>query len=357
MNTDARRILLIKPSSLGDIIHALPVLAALRRSRPDAHIAWLVGSSFAPILNGHPLLDEVIPFDRERYGKMWRNPAIFLEFWRFVAAIRRRRFDLVIDLQGLIRSGILAYFGGARARIGFADAREGAWLFYNQRVDCPAEAVHAVEKNLHVARALGLEVEPVEFPLPISDSERRAADDLLTAESGGGLPAFTAIVIGARWHSKLWPATRLAELIDRVHADGGPRCVLVGAPGDSDAARAIAADCRGPLSPVNLVGRTNLRQLVALLARAERVVCMDSGPMHIAAALNRPLAAIFGPTNPQRTGPYSRLARVARLPLACSPCYRRECPLGHHDCMQKLSVNQVYSHVRELTSSAGTAHE
>ena len=348
MSEPPRRILLIKPSSLGDIIHALPVLTALRRTWPNAHIAWLVGSSFASLLAGHPLLNEVIPFDRQRYGRMWRSPAIFIEFWRFVGAIRRKRFDLVIDLQGLIRSGILSYFGGARTRVGFADAREAAWLFYNRRVRCPADALHAVEKNLHVARSLGLEVDPVEFSLPISTAEQRETDDLLAAAAGGPIDGFTAVVVGARWPSKLWPTQRFAELIDRIHAGGGPRCVLVGAPSDRGPASAISRDCRGELRPIDLVGQTSLRQLVAVLARAQRVVCLDSGPMHIAAALNRPLTAIFGPTDPHRTGPYSPSAQVVRLTLPCSPCLRRDCPLRHHDCMQKLSVEEVYSHVREI---------
>lgn len=357
MNEPPQRILLIKPSSLGDIIHALPVLAAIRRTWPQAHVAWLVGSSFASLLAGHPLLDEVIAFDRERFGRMWRSPAIFAEFWRFVGQIRRRHFDLVIDLQGLIRSGILAYFGGVPQRVGFADAREGAWLFYNRRVRCPAGAMHAVQKNLHLAKTLGLAATPVEFPLPVSAEESREAGQLLAAAAGGPLAGMTAVVVGARWESKLWPATRFAELIDRVHADGGTRCVLLGAPADRALAAAIADACRGSPRPVDLVGRSSLRQLVALLDRAEQVICLDSGPMHIAAALNKPLVSIFGPTSPERTGPYSPAARVARVPLPCSPCYRRTCPLGHHDCMQKLTVDQVLTHVRKLTPVAVTAHD
>jgi heptosyltransferase-1 len=356
VNEPFRRILLIKPSSLGDIIHALPVLAAIRRSWPQAHVAWLVGSNFASLLAEHPMLDEVIAFDRERFGRMWRNPSIFAEFWRFVGQIRGRRFDLVIDLQGLMRSAILSYFGGVPTRVGFADAREGAWLFYNRRVRCPAQAEHAVQKNLHLAQTLGLAVEPVEFPLPVSAGERREADELLTAAAGVPMSGITAVVVGARWESKLWPAARFAELIDRVHADGGPRCVLLGAAADRGLASAVADACRGE-RPVDLVGRTTLRQLVALLERAEQVICLDSGPMHIAAALNKPLVSLFGPTNPERTGPYSPEARVVRVPLPCSPCYRRTCPLGHHNCMQKLAVDQVLTCVRKPARPVVTAHD
>ncbi|MBI5865899.1 MAG: lipopolysaccharide heptosyltransferase II [Planctomycetes bacterium] len=333
------RILLIKPSSLGDIIHALPVLAALRRTWPNAHIAWLVGSSFAPLLEGHPLLNEIIPFDRRHYGTMWRNPMAAAAFVRFIRDIRRRRFDLVVDLQGLIRSGLIAYFGGVPRRVGFADAREFGWMFYNERVRCPGGDVHAVERNLHVARHLQLAVDPVEFPLPITPAEREAARRLLREAAGGSIESFTAVIVGARWPSKLWPPRRFAELIDRLHASGAPRCVLLGAPDDRCLADEIKAACVRP--PLDLVGRSNLRQLVALLDQAEQVYCLDSGPMHLAAALGKPLVALFGPTNPLRTGPYSPKARVVIHSVPCAPCYRRCCPLGHQACLRELTVDEI----------------
>lgn len=350
--TDPQRILLIKPSSLGDIVHALPVLAALRRRWPRAHIAWLVGDAFAPLLDGHPLLDEVIRFDRRRFGRMWYSPAAFVAFWRFVAQVRRRRFELVVDLQGLIRSGLLAWFSGAGRRVGFAAAREGAWLFYTQRVRCPAQARHAVDRNRCVADALGLEREPpgapLAFPLAVSDAERAAARRLL---ADAGLPPgadVLAVLPGARWPSKQWPAERFAELIDLVD-DGRRRTVLLGAPDERALGARIAAACA--TAPLNLIGRTSLRDLVAVLSLAQRVVCCDSGPMHIAAALHRPLVAIFGPTDPARTGPYSPAARVVRRDLPCMPCLRRTCPLGHHACLRELSAETVAGALRALDVS------
>jgi len=353
MAAHRERILIIKPSSLGDVVHALPVLAALRRAYPRAHIAWLAGSSFAPLLAGHPLLDEVIRFDRAHYGRMWRSPRAFVDFWRFVSQMRRRRFDLVIDLQGLIRSGLLSYFSGARQRVGFRDAREGAWLFYSQRVTPPAAAEHAVDRNLSLARALGLRVEAPEFPLNIGPGERAAAEKLLAEAAGEPVGSFTAVLPGARWESKRWPPERIAELIGRIHDERLPRCVLLGAPADREIGGRIVAACRIPV--VDLIGRTTLRQLAALIDLADRVVCHDSGPLHIAAALEKPTAAIFGPSNPQRTGPYSPAARVITHPLACAPCYRRTCPLGHHDCMQQLAVETVFARVRDLPGGRNRA--
>ncbi len=345
-----RRILIIKPSSLGDIVHALPVLAGLRAAYPDAHIAWLVGLSFAPLLESHPLLDEVIPFDRRRYGRMLQSPRILVDFLRFVRQLRRRRFDLVLDLQGLARSGFLSLASGARRRVGFAHARELASVFYSHRVRCEQTDRHAVDKNLRLARALGLPVNPPVFPLGLRSAELAAARQLIGEAAGRPLDSFTAVIPGARWETKRWPAERLAELIDRMHAEELPPSVLLGAPADRAFADRVASACRVPL--VDLAGRTSLRDLSAAITLADLIVCHDSGPMHIAAALGRPLVAIFGPTSPARTGPYSDAARVVSLPLPCAPCHRRECPLGHHDCLRKLDVAAVLGKVREIWASA-----
>lgn len=342
---EPRRILIIKPSSLGDVVHALPVLAVLRQAYPAAYIAWLAGTSFAPLLEGHPLLNEVIPFDRGRFGKMLRSPRILLEFLRFVGDIRRRKFDLIVDLQGLVRSGFLSLASGARRRVGFADAREFAWAFYTDRVRCAPVARHAVERNLVVARALGLRIEAPQFPLAVTDDERAAARQLLSDAAGAPVERFTAVLPGARWTTKLWKPERLAALIDRLHAAGRPRCVLLGAPADREFAMRILRHMKTPA--VDLVGRTRLRTLVALLDLSAQVICHDSGPMHIAAALNKPIVAIFGPTDPARCGPWAPTGRndpaapmrVVATRIACAPCYRRRC--GHQLCMEWLGVDEV----------------
>ncbi len=325
------------------------MLAALRRAWPDAHIAWLVGTSFAPLLDGHPLLNEVIRFDRRTYGRMWRDPRAFIAFWRLVLGIRRRRFDLVIDLQGLIRSGLIGWFSGARRRIGFAEAREFAWMFYSHRVRCPLPEEHAVHRNLRLVEALGLPPESSpEFPLPITPEELDNARPLLRSAGVVG-DQFCAVLIGARWESKRWPGAHFAELLKRLGGSDAAPAVLLGAPDE----RAAAAEAMPtPIPNVHdLVGTTTLRQLVALLKLATRVVCLDSGPMHIAAALNRPTVALFGPTNPARTGPLSDAARVLTHPVPCAPCYRRRCPLGHQNCLRNLSPEAVFAHVLKLPAA------
>jgi lipopolysaccharide heptosyltransferase I len=341
-----QRILIIKPSSLGDIVHALPVLAGLRARWPGAHIAWLVGKTFAPLLEGHALLDELIVFDRKHYGRMLRSPRSLLDFHRFVRGLRERRFDLVVDLQGLFRSGYLAWRTGARRRVGFAEARELAPLFYTERVAGSRKEQHAVALNLGVARALDLPVEPAVFPLGLGEEELAGARRLVAAAAGRRLEAFTAVIPGARWASKCWPAAQWAALVRGLDEAGLPGAVLLGGPDDREVAEQIVRSGGQPAA--DLVGRTSLRMLASVIACAQVVVCNDSGPMHIAAALGRPLVAVFGPTNPDRTGPYCGGARVVAKSLPCVPCYRRACPLGHHACMRELEAEAVLAHVRGL---------
>ncbi|MFN0135237.1 MAG: lipopolysaccharide heptosyltransferase I [Phycisphaerae bacterium] len=337
--TDPTRILIIKPSSLGDIVHALPVLAALRGRYPAAHIAWLVGTGFQSLLAGHPMIDELIPFDRAHYGKILRSPRAMIDFCRFVAMLRRAHYDLVIDLQGLLRSGIITWFSRARVRVGFADAREGATLFYSQRVAPDASAIHAVEKNVAFARAIGLHIDAPEFPLGITAAERTSATMLLHSAAGRPVEKFVAMLPGARWETKTWPAEHFARVIDGMHAAGSPPIVLLGAPSEKPTADAIRNLTASPV--IDLVGKTNLRQLAAMLEMCERVVCLDSGPMHIAAALGKPIVALFGPTDAARTGPFSPTARVLTHEVACRPCLKRVCRFGHQDCLRKLMPETV----------------
>ncbi|MCG8405018.1 MAG: lipopolysaccharide heptosyltransferase I [Phycisphaerales bacterium] len=339
-----QRILIIKPSSPGDIIHALPVLRGLRRRYPNAHIAWLVATSFVNLLDADPALDEVIPFDRRRFGRLGRSLTVNRDFRAFLKKLRARRFDLVIDLQGLFRSGFFSYLCGAANRIGFRDAREFAWLFYNHKITRLNRDKHAADKNYAVAKMLGFDDKPLDFTVAIDDNDRQNMEALL-AKAGirQDTPTrpYAVLVPGTRWETKCWPVDRygrLAHLIDERH---GMKSILVGGASDIEAGNEAVEKSGG--SAYSLCGQTTLRQLAALIDRASVVVTGDSTPMHIAAAHGRPLVALFGPTNPDRTGPYGRRDDVVRLDLECSPCYYRklrQCP-NSHACMQDLDVTVI----------------
>ncbi|MBN2563669.1 MAG: glycosyltransferase family 9 protein [Phycisphaerae bacterium] len=347
-----RRILIIKPSSPGDIIHALPVLHGLRRRFPEAHLAWLVATSFVDLIEAEVALDEVIPFDRKRFGRLGRSFVVTQEFTAFVRDLRGRRFDLVVDLQGLFRSGFLAFASGAGVRIGFAASREMAWIFYSHKIPPGDSDAHAADKNYTVARMLGFDDVPMDFTITIPEDDRQQADRLLV-EAGvrPGAP-YAVLVPATRWETKCWPPDRFGQLAGALKERHGLGTVFVGGGSDVEAGDVAARASNGAAK--NLCGRTTLRQLAALIDGASVVVTADSTPMHMAASLGRPLVALFGPTNPSRTGPYGRLRDVLRLDLDCAPCYLRhlrQCSHGHA-CIQGLQVHAVLGAVEERLAQA-----
>lgn len=345
-----RRILIIKPSSLGDVIHALPVLHGLRQRYPEARISWLISTSCMGLIEGHPDLDEIIPFDRRRYGKVGRSWRVTREFARFALNLRARRFDLVLDLQGLFRSGFFAWISGAGVRMGFTSTREFGWIFHTHRVYVPPRDMHAIDRNYLFARRLGFADMPIRFNLPVNEDARTAVAAMLNQEGIRPGQPYALIAPGTRWETKVWPAEYFAEVARYVRSRHGLPVVLAGAPDELAIARRVQELAGGPIT--NLAGRTSLQQMSALVAGAAVAVMNDTGPMHLAAALGKPLVAIYGPTNAARTGPYHRPESVARLDLDCSPCYLKrlkDCPHGHK-CLKGLTPEVV---CRQVSTAIG----
>ncbi len=345
---ESARVLVVKPSSLGDLVHTMPLVVRLKEVRPDVEIDWLVNRSFAPLLEGHPAIDRVVPFDRGR----WQGP---LATWEargelrdLARRLRTRRYDVALDLQGLLRSAVLSVLSGARRRIGFAGAREGSAFFYHRRHPQPARLVHAVHRNLSLLEAIGVRVDPtvpIRFDLAPSDEDLARTRALL---GPGDRPRVAVFPLG-RWPSKTWPAAAAADLLDRLDASGATG-VLAGAASEADYAAEVVARATRP--HVDAVGRTDLRGLVALIAQADVVVAHDSAALHLASALDVPTVALFGPSNPRYSGPFGVPNRVVRLGLDCSPCMRRTCPLGTTACLHQLSGQAVHEAVLPLL--AGT---
>jgi heptosyltransferase I len=316
-----RKILIVKPSALGDIVHTLPILALLRKRFPKSHIAWLVAQPFAGLIDGHPMLNQLIRF--QRGGE---SPA--MAFMSLLRELGELNFDLVVDLQGLARSAMLTFATGARLRVGFRSAREFAPLAYTHKIDSRGDERHAVERYLDVAEALDCGRGPIEFPFVIDRS--RVESQISSSQR-------TAVLLpGTNWETKKWPVSHYARLSELLVADGY-RVIVAGAKDAVPLAKQIP-------TAIDLTNQTTLPQLVALLERADIVIANDSGPMHIAAALGRPLVTIFGPTTPVRTGPFDRMDTVIRLNIACSPCYSRRC--SHTSCMNWLTPEMVMRQVR-----------
>ena len=341
-----RRVAILKPSALGDIVHALPVLSALRAAWPDAHLAWVVNKSFEGLLTGHPELDATIPFDRAAFrGNPLRAASYAVAFTN---RLRREHFDLVIDLQGLLRTGLMCAGSGCPVRVGFAAAREGSRHFYTHRVEVPdADRIHAVDRYRRVLDFLGIPPSPARFVVPVDPAEVAAVAELLEA-----FPRpWVAVAAGAKWLTKRWPVASFAALLNRAAAHFGGTAVLVGSPDDIALSLELAAQLRGP--HLDLTGKTSLPRLVAVLKAADAMVANDTGPLHLAAALGTPCVAPYTCTLVARHGPYAQFDRAVATQVACAGSYLRVCPNGLK-CFAELAPERLWEPLRAVLSSCPT---
>ena len=343
---DAQRICLIKPSALGDVVQALPVLSALRDRFESAHIAWVVERSYANLLAGHPHLDEIIDFDRRRTGHGAKPWSASLR--GFAHRLRAKQFDLVCDLQGLLRSGLMARATGAKWRIGMSDSREGARCCYTHRVLVPPEIESAVERYWVVARALGAGTGPKQFVVPIDNADRQWAADQLNPLTG----LRVAMHPGARWMTKRWPAEHFANIARRLDREFAANCILLGSPAE----QYIAGEITGAVARrcINLVGQTSLKQLAAVLSLVDLMVTNDSGPMHLAAALGVPVVALYTCTSPRRAAPFGTGHTVIPTTIWCAASYLKQC--ARLECMDELTPERVWPMLKQKLLSLATAN-
>lgn len=320
------RFLIVKPSSLGDVLHAFPAVSALcRKTKGTAD--WLIHPAFAQLLCYLPCVERSIIFDRKALGSFGSFLPSYLKLRK---ELRQTKYDAVIDLQGLMRS---AYFGSiAKAKIhaGPDDPREKAARFFYSKKIVRTPGQHAVVRNNEIiAGFLGLDVNKVHFSasLAVDPGFLLEAEDILAQE---GIPEgkmFIGVAPGARWQSKCWPPTYFASVVKRL-MERFPEAhvLLMGTNDEHPAAAAIRKLLDDPASATDLCGKTRLGPLVELIRKCSIFLCNDSGPMHIAAALNIPVVAPFGPTDPELTGPYSENSITIQPDLDCICCFNRVCP-------------------------------
>jgi heptosyltransferase-1 len=315
------RILIVKLSSLGDLFHALPAVHCLKAGL-NVEVDWVVQPEYADLLRCFPDVSKAIAFPRRHYLTRTGD---------FIRELRACDYDLVIDLQGLLKSALVAKLARGRKVIGPSFYREGANLLYDAVAGRPNKNRHAVEENLDVVRYLGLPAVPVQFPL------RFAVPPM---DSNG---ARVAIVPVSRGANKNWPVTNFSEVGRRVQA-AGASIFLFGAETDWEACEAIrlALDGGGRNSGVvNLAGRTSIVEMGGWLAGMNLVIANDSGPIHMAAALGVPVLAVFGPTDPGRTGPYGDRHRVVTADIGCRPCFRKCCAQDVPQCLARVTPARV----------------
>jgi lipopolysaccharide heptosyltransferase I len=332
---DPRKILIIKPSSLGDVVHSLPFLNAIRTRFPKAEIHWVIAKGLEGLLEGHPMVNKLWIINKDAWKKIKNVKGTINELKGLFMELKKEKFDLAVDLQGLLRSGILTAATGTPVRVGFKEAREGSKLFYTHKVKGGRD-IHAVDRYLKIADFLGCDITDIRFPFPL-----HFKSSIITNYS---LPEDYAVIVpGARWKTKVWPSKKFGKLSSKLPI----MTVIVGSKTDINIANEIVALSKG--NAISLADKTALKELIEVIRNARFMVSNDSGPMHIAAALGIPVFAIFGPTDPLRTGPYGEGHTVIREDIPCAPCFKRTC--SDIKCMNNLSAEKVYEIIKRRLHS------
>lgn len=346
------RILLIKPSALGDVCRTVPVLASLARAWPDATIDWLVQDGFVDAVSAHPDLGAVVPFPRGRFGRWMRSPAVARELLDWTRRLREARYDLVVDCQGLSRSGFMTRATAAPCRVGDRHAREFSWLAYTDRVDTAA-AVHEVDRMFMLVEACGVDVVPdmrLHVPADAAASWQAGVGSLIAGEP------VTTLASTSRWESKAWPVARWAELGRRLLDRDGGHLLLLGAPSEREQVEALREAIGGPPERVHcLAGRTSVGEMMAAIEQSDLVVSNDSAALHMAVGFaHRDVRCVglFGPTDPAKVGPYRREEVVLRAPVPEGRTVNyRDRSIGD-SIMQGIGVDAVLERIDLVRASA-----
>lgn len=324
---DPRKILIVLHGSIGDVTRALPLAKLLRQGFPRASLAWSVEPAAYPLLQGNPAIDEIILFDRPHW---WKS------FGPFLAGIRARRFDLVLDLQRHLKSGIVSWMSGAPRRLGFhpADSKEGNGFFNNLHIQRYGDSIAKLDHYLKFADYLAIPRAPLVWNFSLTPDEWAAVDRHLVQTSS----PYAVLFVGTRWPSKQWFSQQVAECAKMLQVEFNFDVLLLGAASDRELARRAMVGVSRRV--INLAGRTTLREAVGIIQRAKLAVGPDTGLMHIAAAVGTPVISLWGATDPDRTGPFGFADLAIRGRAPCVPCHQRNCPIGRV-CMQSISVTMI----------------
>jgi lipopolysaccharide heptosyltransferase I len=330
------KFLIIRLSSLGDIIHTLPAFAALRQNFPQAKIVWAVEEKGKEILDLVPGLDEVVVINK----KNW---------WEKVKYIRSRD-QIALDFQGLVKSSLLAYLSRARRRIGFhrKNCKEPlASLFYTERpAPLPEEGMHVMAKNLRLLTCLGIKEEKFNFPISVPDELLRSVEVKLAQIGYKKDKRLLLFNLGAAWETKRWFPEKWTELVKQARFDDSFPLLLWGNEEEKELALAVKEKTGVALAPF-----FSIREVMALIQKASLLVSGDTFALQAACALSVPVVGLFGPTNPGRNGPFHPRDKIVFYKLDCNPCYQKSCP--SLDCLHKLTSEEVAAAVRDLWLSHG----
>lgn len=346
---DAReiKILIIKPSSLGDVLHAFPAVTILKNHFPNATIDWLVNPEFSKLIEFHKDVDATIEFPRKQLGNLLKFPSALMKLTK---ELRGKRYDMVIDMQGLLRSALVARLAKSKATYGFNKPKETiARTLYDNKIAIDDKACHAIEKNVSLVNKIlstnyAIPTDSVQQIESYSSSlAKKLAEENIAPED-----YCIGIVAGARWESKKWPPEFFAEAINKASSRNSKvKFIIIGAPSDKGAAEEIIKLVPNT-NTISFAGKTSIGELVELIRRCNVVLTNDSGPMHISAALNVKTVALFGPTDPDKTGPFGEdNTVVAADNLDCLRCLKRVCPTGSNKCHLAICTDKVSTLITE----------
>ena len=342
-----QRVLLVKLTSLGDVVHALPVASSLKKAFPFLKLHWVVEDRCAPLLETHPLLDSVIIYPRQELQSLiskrkWGQVLKCLKDLR--RSLKDLHIDLSLDLQGLAKSGLMVLMAGAPHRIGCFGLKEISYLISKSLPE--GADLHAVDRNLKVAEFLGAGIDAPKFVFGFKEEEKAWAEEFLGKHKVSDEVRLIGLQVGASFPQKCWPIQKMVALAEKMSNFPNTRVILFGDQNDRERLKPFFAQV--PLTVINTLGGLSLRQLMALIDRCQLFVGADTGPLHLAVGLGLGVIALCGADDPKWTGPYGYSHRIHYKKLSCSPCNKTPICQGRYDCMESIEVDEVMDSVRDV---------
>ncbi len=345
-------ILIVKLSAIGDVVHTLPSLAALRKLYPDAHITWVIEEAALDIIKDNPYLDKIIISRRKQWihSLIKRKHVIktIKEIRSFIKVLRDRRYDIVIDFMGLFKSSLIVLLSGGKRKLGYDSMQELSGFFLNEKIYEDMNK-HAVDRYLDFLLYLGADVEKPKFLILIKKEDEENVENLLRSNDICVKEQFIVVSpTSFAGQTRLWENDKFAMLCDKISSCLNIKIIFTG---DKKNGRIEDIQSMMTSPSVNLGGQTNLKELAYLCKLSVLIISPDSGPMHVAAAMGTPVIALFGPSDPKRTGPYGERHTVIRKNLPCSPCFLKKCET--RACMRGISVDTVFGAIQEQLVGKG----
>jgi len=341
-----QRILIVRLSSLGDIIHTLPAVLLLKKMYPKAMLHWIVKENYAEVFKEVDFVDKVIPLDIEKWKKEFFTKETITQIFEISKKLKDTKYELAIDFQGSIKSGFISLLSRAPVRLSFSPfyCREPLAAFFANVWVKPKELkmCHKVEKNIKLLEPLNIKRHQVEFGLKVPPKSKKLQEFFENSNFLNSKSAFVALNPGARWETKRWPTKHWVALTERL-AKSGLTPILIWGPGEEKIVNEIVKEASFP--PV-VAPPTTLGELISFIANTDLFIAGDTGPLHIAAALGVPVIGLYGPTDPRLNGPYGQLDRVIMADISCRGCWRRRC--SKLECMENIKPEAVFNLVRKI---------